>query len=102
MQHLDWKKDWQQKYGHDVHSIVTDDINFSAPEKGDFTVRSRGTVLRLGLHPVNLKDCGLYVTKFRPKLLPEPDGAARHREWFKNPVHVNPEPDKRPLPTFSR
>ena len=32
----------------------------------------------------------------------EPDGAARHPEWFKNPEHVNPEPDKRPLPTFTR
>lgn len=93
---IPWKEDWQRKRGADVHSVVSKSIAFVKPEAGDFTPKNRDIPKKLGIHPLNLKDAGLYVSEFRKSIGPEPDGCANHPEWLKHdPNHVNPRQSQR-------
>ncbi len=83
---LDWKKDWIDK-GADAHSFVgKGEVAFRDPKHGDFTPKNKSVPAKLGMHPVVLKDCGLYVTKHRPKIPKEADGVANHPEWLRPPT----------------
>lgn len=89
-----WEDVWRKKWNADVHSVVTDNLGFKDPKHGDFTPKNSGLMRKLGIHPLVMKNCGLYKSEFRKTLPKEPDGAANHPEWFKNPAdHVNPSPD---------
>ena len=90
VQKTPWEDVWRRKLGQDVHSVVVDKIGFAAPARGDFTIKNAAVAKKLGLRPVNLKDCGLYTTNHRRKIEKEPDGATAHPEWFRDPSHVNP------------
>ena len=80
----------------DVHSVVSKSIAFVKPEAGDFTPRNRDIPKKLGIHPLNLKGAGLYVSAFRKTIGKEPDGCANHPEWLKrDPNHVNPRQSQR-------
>ena len=88
---IPWREDWQRKRGADVHSVVSKSIAFVKPEAGDFTPKNRDIPKKLGIHPLNLKGAGLYVSAFRKTIGKEPDGCANHPEWLKrDPNHVNP------------
>lgn len=92
---VSWKDTWTCKWGLDVHSVVSDSIAFVAPAKGDFTPKNKAVLKKLGIHPLMMGKCGLYVNEFRPKLPKEADGCANHPEWIKNPTdHVNPPKGK--------
>lgn len=92
---IPWREDWQRKRGADVHSVVSKSIVFQKPEAGDFTPRNRGIPKELGMHPLNMKNAGLYVSAFRKTIGKEPDGCANHPEWLKrDPNHVNPPKEK--------
>lgn len=92
---VEWKEHWRRKWNLDEHSLIVDNIGFSAPEKGDFTPKNKGIMKKLGIHPLVMKGCGLYVNEFRTKIPKEADGCANHPEWIKNPTdHVNPPADK--------
>ena len=97
-----WKDVWRRKFEHDKNSIVTDSIAFINPAKGDFTPKNGNILKKLGIKPVKVDKCGLYVSKFRPFIPKEREGAANHPEWFKNPVHINPPKEKNPPEGFSR
>ena len=93
---IPWKEDWQRKRGADVHSVVSKSIAFVKPKAGDFTPKNRDIPKKLGIHPLNLKDAGLYVSEFRKTIGKEPDGCANHPEWLKrDPNHVNPRQSQR-------
>jgi len=50
-----------------------------------------GIMKKLRIHPLVMKNCGLYVNEFRPKLPKEAEGCAQHPEWICNPSnHINP------------
>lgn len=77
-----FKETWQRKFGADVHSRVAKDIKFVDPKKGDFTPKDKAMMKKLGIRPLVMKNCGLYVTPYRPKLPKEADGAANHPKWL--------------------
>ena len=93
---VSWKDTWTCKWGLDVHSVVSDSIAFVAPAKGDFTPKNKAVLKKLGIHPLVMGKCGLYVNEFRPKIPKEADGCANHPEWIKNPTdHVNPSKENK-------
>lgn len=98
----DWKNVWTRKMGMDKNSIVTSNIGFADPEKGDFTPKNTSLMKKLSIRPLNMEKCGLYVNEYRKHLRKEPEGAADHPEWFKNPHHVNPPPDEDPFPGIEK
>jgi hypothetical protein len=57
---------------------------------------------KLGIKPLNMVKCGLYVNEYRKKIEKEPEGASSHPEWFKHPVHINPPANEDPFPGVSR
>ena len=64
---------------------------FRNPKAGDFTLKNRALADKLGIRPLDMKGCGLYVSKFRPSLPKEADGCANHPEWLvRDKNHVNP------------
>ena len=88
---IPWREEWQRKLGADVHSVVTKSIVFRNPKAGDFTLKNRALADKLGIRPLDMKGCGLYVSKFRPSLPKEADGCANHPEWLvRDRNHVNP------------
>lgn len=102
IQDYDWKNTWTRKMGHDTHSVVTDSIGFANPKKGDFTPKNKAIMKKLGIKPLNMVKCGLYVNEYRKKIEKEPEGASSHPEWFKHPVHINPPANEDPFPGVSR
>jgi len=89
-----WEDDWKGKWGLDRHSVVASDLAFVAPKQGDFTPKNRHVMQQLGIRPLVMKGCGLYVNEYRPQLPKEAEGCADHPEWIKNPTdHVNPPAD---------
>jgi len=92
---VDWKDTWRRKWGLDAHSVLAEDIGFVAPAQGDFTPKNKAVMDKLGIHPLVMKSCGLYVNKYRPNIPREAEGCASHPEWIKNPTdHVNPPKGK--------
>lgn len=92
---VDWKDTWRRKWGLDANSVVTEDIGFAAPAQGDFTPKNKVVMKKLGMHPLVMKNCGLYVNEFRTKIPKEAEGCASHPEWIKNPPdHINPPKGK--------
>lgn len=94
VQKMDWQDGWVRKLGCDVHSKVVHGLVFKDPEKGDFTLKNGALMKDLKLKPVVVTKSGLHVSKHRPKIPKEVDGAANHPEWFKNPDHVNPSKEE--------
>ena len=92
---VDWKDTWRSKWGLDAHSVISEDIGFVAPAQGDFTPKNKVVMKKLGIHPLVMKGCGLYVNEFRTKIPKEAEGCASHPEWIKNPPdHINPPKGK--------
>ena len=92
---VDWKDTWRRKWGLDAHSVISEDIGFVAPAQGDFTPKNKVVMKKLGIHPLVMKGCGLYVNEFRTKIPKEAEGCASHPEWIKNPPdHINPPKGK--------
>ena len=92
---VDWKDTWRRKWGLDANSVVSEDIGFVAPAQGDFTPKNKVVMKKLGMHPLVMKNCGLYVNEFRTKIPKEAEGCASHPEWIKNPPdHINPPKGK--------
>jgi len=81
-----FKETWQRKFKADLHTRIANEIKFADPKKGDFTPKEKATAKKLGLRPLVMKDCGLYVTPYRPKIPREADGAAAHPKWLQLPA----------------
>lgn len=90
VQKMDWKEGWVNGMGCDRNSKVVHSLHFKDPENGDFTLKNGALMKDLKLRPVVVTKSGLHVSKHRPKIPKEAEGAASHPEWFKNPHHVNP------------
>lgn len=90
VQKMDWKEGWVKKHGRDVNSRVVHGLKFKDPANGDFTLKNSAMMKEMKLRPVIVTKSGLHVSKHRPRIPKEADGAANHPEWFKNPHHVNP------------
>lgn len=90
VQKMDWKEGWVKGLGADKNSKVVHSLHFKDPENGDFTLKNSALMKAMKLKPVVVTKSGLHVSKHRPKIPKEAEGAASHPEWFKNPHHVNP------------
>ncbi|MBM4030454.1 MAG: hypothetical protein FJ291_01555 [Planctomycetes bacterium] len=55
--------DWQ-KAGYDAHSLIADPL-FTAPDKGDFTLKPASPALKLGFKPIDLSTVGPRKEKCR-------------------------------------